>query len=121
MKTVLLADDEANLRLLVRTTLSDPGYRLLEASDGEEALQVARAEHPDLLILDWMMPGLSGMEVAESLHEDPITAGIPVLMLTAKGHDKDRERAQAAGVRAYLGKPFSPLELLETVDHVLKG
>ena len=119
MKTILLADDEAYLRLLVHTTLDDPVYRILEATDGNQTMTLARAEHPDLLVLDWMMPGLSGLAVAQALRQDPATADIPIIMLTAKGQDIDRAQGQALGLRAYLVKPFSPLELLETVQAIL--
>ena len=113
MKTLLLADDEANLRMLARITLDDPDYRILEAADGKAALTLARTEHPDLLVLDWMMPGLTGIEVAHLLRQDPNTSDIPIIMLTAKGQEVDKEQGQGYGTYAYLAKPFSPLELLE--------
>lgn len=119
MKTILLADDEVNLRTLVHTTLDDPAYRILETTDGVAALELARKEHPDLIVLDWMMPGMSGIEVANALRQDPATAQIPIIMLTAKGQEKDREQGQLLGLLAYLVKPFSPLELLEKVQEVL--
>ncbi|HKA54841.1 MAG TPA: response regulator, partial [Candidatus Binatia bacterium] len=119
MKTILLADDETNLRMLVRTTLEDPQYRILEAVDGAEALALARVERPDLLVLDWMMPGLSGIEVARALRQDAVTASLPIIMLTAKGQETDKEQGRALGTYAYLVKPFSPLELLEKVQEVL--
>ena len=119
MKTILLADDEANLRMLVRTTLEDPQFRILEAADGVEALALARAEHPDLLVLDWMMPGMSGIEVARTLRQNPATTSLPIIMLTAKGQETDKEQGRALDTYAYLVKPFSPLELLEKVQEVL--
>jgi DNA-binding response OmpR family regulator len=119
MKTILLADDEAYLRLLVHTTLADPAYRILEATDGNQALAMARTEHPDLLVLDWMMPGLSGLAVAQALRQDSATADIPIIMLTAKGQDIDRAQGQALAPQAYLVKPFSPLELLAKVQAIL--
>lgn len=119
MKTILIADDEPNLRLLVSTTLGDPAVRVLEARDGAEALRMAREELPDILILDWMMPGMTGVEVAGRLREDPVTAGIPVVLLTAKAQESDKEQGRAVGVKAYLVKPFSPLELLQVVDDIL--
>jgi DNA-binding response OmpR family regulator len=119
MKTILLADDEAYLRMLVRTTLRDPAYRMVEAADGPTALTLARQERPDVVVLDWMMPGLSGIEVATALRQDPTTASIPIIMLTAKGQAADQARGRAVGVHTYLIKPFSPLELLETVQAVL--
>jgi len=120
MKTILLADDEAHLRLLVHTTLDDPAYRILEATDGNQALAMARTEHPDLLVLDWMMPGLSGLVVAQMLRRDPATAQIPIIMLTAKGQAIDRALGHAVGLQAYLVKPFSPLELSEKVQAILR-
>jgi CheY-like chemotaxis protein len=119
MKTILIADDEPNLRLLVSTTLGDPSVRVLEARDGSEALRLAREELPDVLILDWMMPGMTGVEVAGQLREDPVTAGIPVVLLTAKAQETDKEQGRRVGVKAYLVKPFSPLELLQVVDDIL--
>jgi two-component system phosphate regulon response regulator PhoB len=119
LKTILLADDEAHLRRLVRTTLEDLDYVILEAEDGAAALRLARERRPDLLILDWMMPGLSGLEVAEAARRDPRTAGRPIILLTARSQVRDLERGRAAGVFAYLTKPFSPLELLREVERAL--
>jgi DNA-binding response OmpR family regulator len=120
MKTILLADDEVNLRTLVHTTLDDPQYRILEATDGTAALALARQERPDLLVLDWMMPGMTGIEVVRALRHDTETAHIPIIMLTAKGQEKDKEQGSSLGTYAYLVKPFSPLELLEKVQEVLE-
>lgn len=120
MKTILLADDEVHLRTLVRTTLDDSQCRILEATDGTTALELTRREIPDLLILDWMMPGLSGIEVLQALRQDPATAQIPIIMLTAKGQEKDQAQGRALTIYSYLVKPFSPLELLEKVQEVLR-
>ncbi|HEX9723588.1 MAG TPA: response regulator [Vicinamibacteria bacterium] len=120
MKKILLADDESNLRTLVHTTLEDAEYEILEATNGTEALEMAKKERPDLLVLDWMMPGLSGIEVAKLLRDDPDTADIPIIMLTARGQEKDREKVKALGAYAYLLKPFSPLQLLEKVRDALR-
>lgn len=119
MKTVLLVDDEASLRILVRTTLEDSKCRVLEAHDGRMALSIARRESPDLVLLDWMMPGMSGIDFVELLRKDAATARIPVIMLTARGQERDREQALAAGCEHFLVKPFSPLELLSLVRGVL--
>ncbi len=121
MKTILLADDEPNLRTLVRTTLEDPGYRILEASSGTEVLELVQRSRPDILLLDWMMPGMSGIEILEMLRSDPATADIAVIMLTAKGQQKDRTLAMAKGCQHFLVKPFSPLELMHTVRDVLRN
>ncbi len=120
MNTILVADDEESLRLLVRTTLESPEFTILEASDGASALQMARQARPDLIVLDWMMPGKSGLEVARELRADPRTASIAILMLTAMGQEQNRKQGLAAGVQAFLVKPFSPLELLEKVQAVLR-
>lgn len=119
MKTILLADDETNLRTLIHTTLDDPAYRILEVADGAAALALARQEPPDLLVTDWSMPGMTGIEVVRALRQDPATAHIPIIMLTARGQDIDKQQGVALGAYAYLVKPFSPLELLEKVQEVL--
>jgi len=119
MKTILLADDEPQLRKLVRTTLDDPAYRILEASNGIEALELARQALPELIVLDWMMPGMSGVEVLRALRQNLATAHIPVIMLTAREPETDQEPGGALHTYAYLIKPFSPLELLDKVQEVL--
>jgi signal transduction histidine kinase len=116
--TILLADDEANLRMLVRTTLEHPARRIVEASDGRSALDLARRERPDLVVLDHMMPGMTGLEVLRALRGEPATRPIPIVMLTASGQDKDKLEAERLGVDAYLVKPFSPLELLQAVEQI---
>jgi len=120
MNTILVADDEDSLRLLIRTTLESAEITILEASDGITALEMARQEVPDLIVLDWMMPGKNGLEVARELRGDPGTAGIAILMLTAMGQEKDRKLGLAAGVQTFLVKPFSPLQLLERVQEMLR-
>lgn len=121
MKTILIADDEAHLRLLVRKTLEVDDFNLLEAQDGKAALELALTEHPDLVILDWMMPGMTGVEVLEALREDPETTATPVIMLTARSQKVDRNQVLRLGVRGYLVKPFSPLELIQLVEKVMMG
>ena len=121
MKTILIADDEAHLRLLVRKTLEEDDFKLLEAQDGKAALELALTEHPDLVILDWMMPGMTGVEVLEALREDPETTATPVIMLTARSQKVDRNQVLRLGVRGYLVKPFSPLELIQLVEKVMMG
>ena len=119
MKTILIADDHDHLRLLVATTLACPSYRIIEARDGDEACALAMTESPDLLILDWMMPGKSGIQVLETLHRQASLHDVPVIMLTARAQNADRNRASTLGVHSYLAKPFSPIELLETVEKIL--
>lgn len=120
MKTILIADDEKEARILVHITLADPRYRIIETADGNTALELARKEKPDLLLLDWKMPQMSGIEVAEALAKDPITANIPIIMLTAMGEERDKKIAYDLGVLAYVVKPFNPLALRERVRAVLE-
>jgi len=119
MKTILIADDHDHLRLLVAKTLGGSDYRVVEARDGDEAFDLVHQESPDILVLDWMMPGRSGIEVVEALRADPETRDLPVVMLTAKAQSADRNRASTLGIQAYLVKPFSPIELMELVEKLL--
>lgn len=121
MKTILLADDEDSLRTLVYTTLEDSGFEILEASDGDEALSLARARRPDLLVLDWMMPGLTGVEVTAVLRQEDPSGRTPIILLTAKSQQDDIAAALKTGVTTYLLKPFSPAELLTLVESLLSG
>jgi CheY-like chemotaxis protein len=115
---LLIADDEPAVRALVHATLEGDGYVILEAADGEEALEVARAELPALVLLDIMMPRLDGLEVCRRLKADPGTSGIVIVMLTAQAQDRDRQRGLAAGADDYFTKPFSPLALLDMVERL---
>jgi two-component system, OmpR family, phosphate regulon response regulator PhoB len=118
MRTLLIADDESGIRSLVRMTLQRKQYEILEAADGEEALALARKHHPELVLLDVMMPGLSGFEVCRALKDDPTTADATVVMLSAKAQDSDRAEGIAAGADDYFTKPFSPIALLRKIDDV---
>ena len=119
MKTILLAEDHDHLRLLLSTTLGGPDYRIIEARDGDEAYALALTESPDLLILDWMMPGKTGIQVIEALRREPGVRDVPAILLTARAENADRNRAATLSVRSYLVKPFSPIELMETVEKIL--
>lgn len=114
-RTILIADDEAALRALVRVTLDTGRFAIIEATDGVEALRLARETKPDLVFLDWAMPGLSGLEVCRQLRADPATRGLTIVMLTARAQEFDRAAAMDVGVDAYITKPFSPLRLLDAV------
>ena len=118
--TVLLCDDEEVLRHLVRATLDNGEYEIVEAADGDESLELARSRRPDLIVLDMMMPGRSGLEVLRELRQDPALSRTPVIMLTARARQADQEEATAAGADRYLAKPFSPLELISVVEDLLE-
>lgn len=119
MKSILLADDEESLRILVYATLDYPDYQIVEASDGDEALELARRHHPDLMVLDWMMPGKTGVEVAAELRRESATRHTPIILLTARNQQEDISAALETGVTSYLVKPFSPAELLGKVREYL--
>ena len=116
MGRVLVVDDEPDVLLLCRLNLQQRGHELLEAADGSTALALARDRHPDVIVLDLMLPGISGYDVLEALQRDELTTDIPVLVLTAKSLRADRERSHGLGASAFLTKPFLPNELCEMVD-----
>jgi CheY-like chemotaxis protein len=116
---ILIAEDDAIVRSLIRMTLDSGQTEILEVEDGTQALVVARRELPELIFLDWSMPGSSGIEVCRALRADPATAEIKVMMLTARSDAHDREEGYAAGVDEYITKPFSPVHLLDKVLEVL--
>lgn len=120
VKTILIADDDEDLRLLVQVTLENPTYRILTAEDGCQALDAVKQHHPDLLIIDWMMPGLNGHEAVTQLRQNSETLSIPVLMLTAKDGPEAQEQMASLALAGYLIKPFSPLELIKKVKEVLE-
>lgn len=121
MATVLIVDDEQPIVDLVRFTLEDEQVRVVEAQDGVQALEVAKAELPDLIFLDVQMPRLSGFEVCRRLREEPGLERTKIVMLTAAAQETDRQRGKAAGADEYLTKPFSPLKLLSLVQALLPG
>jgi len=116
MTTILVVDDEPSIVDLVRFTLEDAAVRVVEASDGAEALVLARRIKPDLILLDVQMPRLDGLEVCRQLRREPAFARAPIILLTAAGQEADRARGLAAGADEYLTKPFSPLALLALVE-----
>ncbi len=115
---ILIADDEANIRLLVRSTLEDEDrFTIHEASDGKEALEQLRAHAPDVLILDLMMPRVSGLDVLEELKKHPPAQRPRIVVLSAKVNEE--QHALKLGADLFLRKPFSPLQLMDTVDKAL--
>ena len=118
--TVLVAEDESALVTLLRYNLEREGYRVLDTQDGEEALLIASEEKPDVIILDWMMPQLSGIEVCRRLRQRQETRNVPILMLTARGEETDRIRGLDTGADDYITKPFSRTELLARLRAVMR-
>jgi CheY-like chemotaxis protein len=121
-RKILIADDEALIRLLIEQTLEDfedQGAEILTADDGEKALAMARAEQPDLVFLDVMMPRLNGFEVCQAIKQDPRLQASFVVLLTAKGQDIDLQHGKQAGADLYMTKPFDPDELINLAGKVL--
>jgi len=121
-KKILIADDEVHIRVLLELTLEDledAGVELLSASDGLEAWDIAQAEQPDLIILDLMMPGLSGYEVCQLVRCDPDLSNTHIIMLTAKGQEADQRRSIEVGADEYITKPFDPNYLIGRAADVL--
>ena len=116
---VMLIEDEANIAEAIRFILSRDGWKVSVETDGLQAMVAVAQGQPDLLILDLMLPGKSGLEILTELRADPGTAALPVLMLTAKGQGRDREAAERAGVSAFMTKPFDNSEMRATVRALL--
>jgi two-component system alkaline phosphatase synthesis response regulator PhoP/two-component system response regulator VicR len=119
-KRILAVDDERHIVRLIQVNLERAGYEVLTAADGQQALETVAKEHPDLIVLDWMMPQLNGMETLKRLKANPATAEIPVIMLTAKSQDADVFKGWQSGVDCYLTKPFNPMELLTFVKRIFQ-
>ena len=118
---ILVVDDDPVIVRLLEINLSLEGFTIVKTTRGEEAVSLARERLPALLLLDLMMPGMDGWAVREALLEDPSTADIPVVVVSARTQDEDRERGYALNVAAYITKPFDPAELVETVRHCVAG
>ncbi len=117
---ILVVEDEADLVTLLRYNLESEGFRVGEAANGEEALVLVQEERPDLILLDWMLPMLSGIEVCRQLRRRPQTADVPIIMLTARGEEGDKIRGLECGADDYVTKPFSPAELIARVRAVMR-
>ncbi len=117
---ILIVEDEAPLVELLRYNLERAGYRVSAAGDGEAAMRAIDEDRPDLVLLDWMLPLMSGIEVCRQLRRAPGTANIPIILLTARGEEHDRVRGLDAGADDYVSKPFSPAELIARIRAVLR-
>jgi two-component system phosphate regulon response regulator PhoB len=119
-ESILVVDDEEDILELVRFNLAREGYPIICTTSGEETLKIARAEHPDLIVLDLMLPGIDGLDVAKTLKNDPKTRDIAIVMLTAKGEESDIVTGLELGADDYIAKPFSPRILVARVKAVLR-
>jgi two-component system phosphate regulon response regulator PhoB len=117
---ILVVEDESALVTLLRYNLEREGFRVAEARDGEEALLAAREQKPDLVLLDWMLPLLSGLEVCRQMRRMAETRGVPIIMLTARGEEGDKLRGLDSGADDYVTKPFSPSELVARIRAALR-
>ena len=122
MRKILIVDDQPEVRELVKVTLEIGNYLILSAENGQEALELARAEQPDIILLDLKMPGsrVHGLEVCRRLKNDPTTAGIYIIIISASGQKDDIEAGQAVGADDYFTKPFSPIALMNKIDQVIE-
>jgi len=118
---ILVVDDEAYLLQILDFSLGAEGYEVVTAEDGEQAIQKAKSEQPDLIVLDIMMPKIDGYEACRKLKQDPAMKDVPVILLTAKGRDIDRKLGLEVGADDYITKPFSPSKLLEKIGSFLGG
>jgi CheY-like chemotaxis protein len=119
MARILIADDDSDLRLLISLKLESAGHQVVSVEDGSSAAESCRSMRPDLVVLDLMMPGMSGLEVCRFIRADPDLVHTPVILLTARAQAADIEAGMAAGVDEYLTKPFSPRDLATRVGSLL--
>ena len=118
--TILVIEDEADIREMLSFALERAGYSVTEVSDAEEGLERLNGPLPDLIIIDWMLPGMSGLDLARRLRRDRITGDVPLIMLTAKGDETDKLKSFEVGIDDYVTKPFSPRELVARIKAVLR-
>jgi len=119
MAKILVVDDEPFILMMIEDKLKKAGYTVLTSRKSNGIVDVIRIEKPDLIILDWMMPEVSGIEVCNELKRDQDLSSIPIFMLTAKGQEDDEKAGLKCGVERYITKPFSPKLLLEMVDETI--
>lgn len=118
--SILIVEDEEEIRELLVFTLLRDGYEVIEAETAEVALEKIDNRLPDLILVDWMLPGMDGIDLAKRLRRDELTADLPIVMLTARGEEADKLRSFAGGIDDYITKPFSPRELLARVKALLR-
>ena len=119
MATILIVDDEPDIREVIRFTLEEGGFRVLEAAHADDARRLM-SEQPDLVLLDWMLPGRSGLELAAQLKQNAKTRTVPIIMISARGEEEDRIKGLNTGADDYITKPFSPREMVARIHAVLR-
>jgi len=120
MTTILVVDDEPDIREVMRFALENADYRVIEAAHADEARKLLTNESPDLILLDWMLPGRSGLELAKQLKQSPKSRAVPIIMVSARGEEEDRIKGLDTGADDYIAKPFSPREMVARVKAVLR-
>ncbi len=120
MKRILVVEDESAIREMLGYSLTKAGFRVEEVADAEQALLAIAANPPDLVLLDWMLPGMSGVDLARRLRREELTTSLPVIMITARSDENDRVRGLETGADDYVTKPFSPRELIARIQAVLR-
>ena len=120
MQKILIVDDEPAIREMVRFSLESAGFQVTEAGYADQARDQIAGNRPDLMLLDWMLPGRSGLELALELRRDPATRGLPIIMLTARNEEHDKVKGLDTGTDDYITKPFSPRELVARIKAVLR-
>jgi two-component system phosphate regulon response regulator PhoB len=120
MTTILVVDDEPDIREVMRFALENAEYRVIEAAHADEARKLLTSENPDLILLDWMLPGRSGLELAQQLKQNPKSRAVPIIMVSARGEEEDRIKGLDTGADDYIAKPFSPREMVARVKAVLR-
>jgi two-component system phosphate regulon response regulator PhoB len=120
MTTILVVDDEPDIREVIRFALENAEYRVIEAGHADEARKLLTSENPDLILLDWMLPGRSGLELAQQLKQKPKSRAVPIIMVSARGEEEDRIKGLDTGADDYIAKPFSPREMVARVKAVLR-
>ncbi len=115
MKKVLIVDDEPFILMIVEDKLKNAGYEVITKRDGEGIMEFIKSGKPDLIIMDWLLPGVSGIDICKAIKEDSETMSIPIFMLTAKGQEADEKLGFEHGIKQYITKPFSPTELLKLI------
>jgi CheY-like chemotaxis protein len=122
MRKILVVDDEDEIRKVLRLRLSSAGYEVLDADNGKTAIEVAKAQRPDLIILDILMPELDGMKASEIMKKDPATAKIPIIFLTAlRSRDDEKRRGDKVGANLIFAKPFDHVKLLSKIEEILSN